>query len=324
MTLIFWGTTTQQKPIGQVVDFCPFCETLQVFSINDHFKADHIQFIRTEDWIFVTTSRQCASCRSQFQCQKNKYASIASPVNQQLSFDDLLKKTNPRLLSKLQEEARSEIQNEPFDHAGSAAKVPRVVDLQEINKKLQSLEIFQIGDPDIFKLREKLRLWKSLNDKQRYDFAAEVDELCAFQAKVLEIKDFLLFTSINNPSNASNIVGIITSCLLFMTLAAMYFIPVAWDGCTGSLYIGCAVVGFTLIYGICQYTAAEMWFRKVLIPRVKTEGIHMRFLLEVVRSIPTWTAAERARAGFIAADADLLCQMVEMELEKDGTAAGPP
>src|SRR5262245_65843228 len=108
MVWIVWGTKSRDVCIGKVADYCPFCDSNQVFLVTDHYAAKHFQYIRTEDWGMVGSSRLCNHCKNELVCENSAYSGFLDP-NENVSFELLLHKTNSRLATRVKKQAADEL-----------------------------------------------------------------------------------------------------------------------------------------------------------------------------------------------------------------------
>jgi hypothetical protein len=300
MTIIIWGTKTQRKDVGWVADLCPICTTLQTFLVSDYYKAQHVQLIRTEDWVYVATARECMQCHSELPCEKSKYARLVPVTVSEISLEELLKQSNP-------------MHQEMRDWKDRPAGETDESELQQLNEKLAALDQ---SDPEIFKLNEKLKLWKKLSDKQRQEVRDHIDGLTQLQIRLLEAKNFLFLAALSYRSSAGTIGMVVFAGLMTVAIGAMFFVPWEWNWFSGSAYVG--GVGFTLLFFIASAVsdATLSWFRNVLIPRARAENVPLELLLVVAVGIESWPQEEQDRTGVIGANTKLFVQTLQMELER--------
>jgi len=319
---IFWGTKAHQEPIGIVADLCPICENLQTLVITDHFKADHIQFVRTSGWVMVGTTRRCVVCQTERLCNKSSYTIIAPFVDEQLALADLLAKTNPRLEKALHEEARREIlgadskppsDNRRLTTSGKHKRNEPAAD-PEVRELLDAIS-GEENDADIFKLKEKLKLWSRLNSAQRLELTDDVDEYRLKQRQLVEAKEFLMSMSLHFPSWAEKL-GLLVALVLFggwLTLISVVDEELRWYFILGGVPTILVLLIFCAM--LFSYTVAEGWFRKTLLPRAMLERVAFDALLKLAKHPAQWNIDEWNAAAKIMSHRDLLATMVEMEMQ---------
>ncbi len=291
MVWIFWGTKTSDVCLGKVADVCPFCDGFRVFIVTDHYCADHVQGIRTQDWRWVGSSRKCTSCNSELVCKTEVYNAFIA-TDEAIPFDQLLQKTNRRLASKLEKEARQEIGQTGGKRGDAAGATPTDPEFASIADSLATVDS---NDPEILKLREKIKHWNRLNRDQQAAFSSTVKALCERKLRVAQVKEFVKFELMNHSPSADRLGCVLALAVLVGALVAMFFLPVPWDWCLGTTYVFAAfgVAGFTLFSYFSIATFEDPWFSKVFIPRAKEKQIQLDFLFEVLVNWSVLTAEEK-------------------------------
>ncbi len=314
---IFWGTQTQREVLGIAADLCANCNALQTFMITDHYKSDHIQFIRTSAWGYVATTKKCASCGTERVCNKRSYGALISLAEQSLPIEEILKRTNPRIAAKLNDEARKELLGNSSAPAKPESPAERAKSKEELKDLRKVFEGVEDNDAETYKLKEKLNLWDKLNAGQRRELAELVQAYQSKRVRLADTKDFLISMSLQFPGGMGK-AGLVAALVLFAAwVGCIYFVPeeLRWYFAIGGLPIMlCILLSMALLLDYC---VAEAWYRTTLIPRAFAEHISADLLIAVAKDPSLWNIEEWNAAGRILDHRETLATLLEMEIEKN-------
>jgi hypothetical protein len=109
MFFVMWGTTVRRESQGVVADLCPYCCELRPFEVMDHYRVGHLYYIPLGRGTFVARTRQCRRCWRQLAFDERTYSGAVQVVHaRQMSLEEVLARTNPRLRHRIDELARLE------------------------------------------------------------------------------------------------------------------------------------------------------------------------------------------------------------------------
>jgi hypothetical protein len=99
---IFFGTKERREQRGIVADYCPRCGGPRPFKVFDLFHVGHLYYIPLGRGSLSGSTTQCVDCGAEFGFDARRYPEVLpAAAAQQCSFDELIRRTNPGLLSQL-------------------------------------------------------------------------------------------------------------------------------------------------------------------------------------------------------------------------------
>ena len=275
----------------------------------DHFQATHIYVIPTSRWKNIATSMECATCKSQVPYDEDEYEAFMSLSVEDVPLEELLKNTNPKLVFELRDSAYQEtFQKEPKDRDPHQILETEVVrdsesirvsldddsELKQIRYRMADLEA---NDVDVMKVLEKLKFWKSLNDRQRQELNELVDECCGKEGRINEAKEFLMTVGTLTPNRADKVALMGFLLTAIPCFSAMYIFPINWTWYLIATYVVVLGVALMAVFSFVIQAITKSWCRDTLIPEAVAKGISLKTLLLAVERMDSWTDEEKKRAG---------------------------
>src|ERR1051326_6581948 len=184
MLFLVFGTDYPLVTLGKVADYCPMCQQVRTFLIEDRYQRNWVMF----PWgkgTFLDTHKYCKGCKREWICRKSDYPCMV-PADEEIDKDDLLAETNPalaaqlRLLAEGAQPAADGIcdlaQANAFQATNTQAQLQADREHQEL---LGELVQFDDGGTSYQRLRAKLDQWPRLTQDERAKVREKVTRFVA-------------------------------------------------------------------------------------------------------------------------------------------------
>ncbi|HZZ80606.1 MAG TPA: hypothetical protein VFE62_19035 [Gemmataceae bacterium] len=321
--LIFWGSYSKTSHLGKVVDHCSRCRGPQPFEVTQHFEASHIYFLRITGWRLTSSIKQCMLCKREDACDAEDYVHFVPPA-QDIAFELLLRKTNPKLAAMLRADAYDELFEDgandvpahPRDDVAimPASDVPPAPDGDsDLQQLLFLLADYDANDPELFKLKEKLKFWRHLSASQKAELSRDARGYCDKQERVLQAKRFLVGINPTYPSRLTNIGCVVMLMLMGASFPVSYALPPLEWYWTAGYYVAWCVVMFFL-FGFVVAMIEKYWIKNIVLPAAA--DLSIQDLLHALHRIETWTEEEKSSAGEVVRLKDTLIETLRKLSER--------
>ncbi len=254
-----WGPVTEIRDLGVVAEQCPHCGRVTPCLLRSVYRCHYVLFLKTAAPA-EESSGLCTACLKALPCEHRRYAAVV-PIRRAkaLPIEDLLARTNPGLIERLQ------LREQVRALGGDAAFASAYEQLERLRPgALRSLFL------------KRLLGWEGLTVEQR----ASLGQLIGAHVRAWQLARQIAPTF---PAQ----VGFRRAALAALAVwSAFLWLPAVRGWLWGSvtLVAGLAAGALTrqplLTRNVCQ------WTREVLIPEAQDADVCLACFLTVVEDVP--------------------------------------
>lgn len=295
---IVWGSKEKKKQLGFVADHCIQCQDVRAFSLEDRYEAGHIYYISLTQGKWRATVKTCLTCHGEFVASKNDYREFILDRNTRI--DDLLRRSNPTLLEKIESRQRLEsiaaqdpvavptlsnhLAGETTDNS-YAASVAASQEQERIKAQLQ-LHINSLneqeGAEEVPGFMQRLESWMQMDDGARAALGVEIETYCKEQKDVDQAVVFIRRIASSFPSNSGCFVAVI---IMLLFLSAFIWAPVVQSWLWGSLVVVAGLVASVVVLGQLSAKGTRKWVKTKLVPQADRDGVNLTLFIQLLAGI---------------------------------------
>jgi hypothetical protein len=249
-----WGPATEIKDLGVVAEQCPYCERIAPCFVRAIWQVDYVLFVKTSV-VNKDTSCLCPTCAGSFPCKLWCYPELATVKEAAaLPLDDLLARTNPRLVERNQ--MRQQVRALGGDARFTAA--------------FEQLDGMRPGEMQV-ELLKQLFDWCRLKDEQRDHLVQRVAD-CA--------RAWQLLRQVGPWFPSHGCLSAIGAGLVVWSAFLWSPVGQSWLGIVGTVLAGLGAAALTSHLFLAR--RIRRWTRLVLVPEAKLANVSLPTFLTVV------------------------------------------